>query len=355
MTELMTDIPLRSPEAIAELAHELRSPLGGIESMAELLATTTLSPEQARMVAALQASAQHLRAITSRVLGRRAGGDIEAEKDLNAILQAISASAAARASVKGLDFACGDITGLEGLDLVAPTAFRQVVENLIDNAIRMTEQGHVALGIERAGDRIAICVADDGPGIASDQVAARIAGDKDAPSRGLGLPISGRLVARHGGRLEAAPREGGRGSLFRFDWPLEQRAKGDGAILIVEDHPASRLVLRTILAAFGFACREAANLDEAQAILAEGPFAAVFTDLRLGEEDGRSLVRLLGEADGSERPAICVISADEIAADDPCACWIKAAVLKPISVQAVAGAIRAMGLKAPKGGLRAAG
>ncbi|MCA3599573.1 MAG: hypothetical protein IOC58_01480, partial [Methylobacterium sp.] len=100
----MSSTPVLSPQAIREIAHELRSPLGGFEAMLDLLAATPLSPDQARLVEALEASAQHLRAILARALPPHAGETREAPR-LGALIEAIAASASARAEKKGLVFA----------------------------------------------------------------------------------------------------------------------------------------------------------------------------------------------------------------------------------------------------------
>ncbi len=91
----MSSSPALSRQALREIAHELRSPLGGFEAMLDLLAATELSPEQARLVEALEASASHLRAILGRILPPHAGEAREAPR-LGALLAAIAASAAAR-------------------------------------------------------------------------------------------------------------------------------------------------------------------------------------------------------------------------------------------------------------------
>lgn len=161
----MPNVPLLSRHEIAEIAHELRSPLGGFEAMLELLARTPLSAEQQRLVQALEASASHLRGILARVLPAHQGegGDPLA---LGPLLGAIGASAAARAAARGLGFECRIDPDVDRTADVEAVALRQVLENLIDNAIRATSAGAIRLEVTRgSAGRIAFSLDDEGPGL----------------------------------------------------------------------------------------------------------------------------------------------------------------------------------------------
>ncbi len=339
----MSSPPALSRHALREIAHELRSPLGGFEAMLDLLAATELSPEQARLVEALEASAAHLRAILGRILPPHAG-EIPEVPRLGALLAAIGASAAARAERKGLAFTLKLDPALDAETQIDATGLRQVLENLIDNAIRITPEGAVSLAVApAAAGRIGFRLADSGPGLDPARAEALMAAD--APSRGkdrgLGLGIAARLVARAGGRLRAEAGEAGHGTVFTFDWP-PMIESGEGRLLIVDDHPASRLVLRTILSALGFACEEAADPDSALMRLRESRFAAVFTDLHMPEGGGRRLIAAVAEE--AERPALVVVSADDPREDAELAGLVDAAILKPLTVPAVVAVLRQLGL-----------
>ncbi len=341
----MSSSPALSRQALREIAHELRSPLGGFEAMLDLLAATDLSPEQARLVEALEASASHLRAILGRILPPHAGEAREAPR-LGALLAAIAASAAARAEKKGLAFTLSLDPALDAQAEIDAVGLRQVLENLIDNAIRVTMQGEISLVVQPgAPERIGFRLSDSGPGL--DPIRAEALLAADAPSRGkdrgLGLGIAARLVDRAGGRLHAEPASSGRGTVFAFDWPLMASTRsGEGRLLIVDDHPASRLVLRTILSALGFTCEEAADPDSAFQKLRETPFAAIFTDLHMPEGGGRRLIAALAEQ--AERPALVVVSADDPHEDADLAGYIDAAILKPLTVPAIVAVLRQLGL-----------
>lgn len=340
----MSSTPALSRQALREIAHELRSPLGGFEAMLDLLAKTPLTPEQARLVEALDASAGHLRAILGRILPPHAGEAREVPR-LGVLIAAIAASASARAEQKGLDFRLRLDPAIESDAEIDALGLRQVLENLIDNAIRVTDAGEIALSVmSGAAGRIAFRFSDSGPGLEPAEAEALMAGDSANPkrNRGLGLGIAARLVARRGGALRVEKAEAP-GTTFAFDWPLAMgQVSGEGRLLIVDDHPASRLVLRTILGALGFACAEAADPDSALMQLDEGRFAAVFTDLHMPDGGGRRLIAAL--AAKPERPALVVVSADDPREDEALAAQIDAAILKPLTVPAVVAVLRQLGI-----------
>lgn len=343
----MNRLPALSSEMISELAHELRSPLGGIDAMVEMLAATPLSAEQERLIFALKASAAHLRAVSDRALGAAAQDGPEQPRALGAILDPLVASGLARAEAKRLAFGFLADDSLRAELVPEPTALRQVIENLVDNAMRVTPRGTVLLALEKIGGRLAIRVEDEGPGLAEAEAERLIRQGGAVPGRpggaGLGLSICGRLVSRQGGQLEGRPHPRGNGSVFSFDWPLGERDGSGIPCLIVDDHPASRLILRTILRSLGFSCLEAENLGDARTLLTRGTPRLVVTDLRLGDEDGRVLIRDLATRAPEWRPKIVVVSADPIERGTDCYAMIDAMVMKPISVRAIAEAMAQIG------------
>jgi CheY-like chemotaxis protein len=333
---------------MADLLHELRAPLGGIEAMAELLAGSAVNPEQARIIASLQASAAHLRAIADHGLGaaREPAGPMRLED----LISAIAVSGEARARLRGLGFVLCRSDLPADLHVPDATALRQVLENLIDNAIRLTVTGEITLSVARQGDRLAVSLADRGPGLTEVQAEALMTRGGTLADRaggaGLGLRIARRVVAAHGGNLSVRPQAEGTGSIFGFDWPLALHAPVQPEVtaapscLVLDDHPASRLVLRTILSRFGRDASEAATIAEAEAVLAQGPLDLVLVDLRLQGGDSLAFIRGCRALRQATPMQLVVVSADDpieagLAADD-----FDAAILKPISVQAVADALR---------------
>lgn len=346
----MPNPPNLSRHEIAEIVHELRSPLGGFEAMLELLARTPLSPEQHQLVDALEASAQHLRGVLGRVLPAHEGESAGATR-LGPLLGAIAASAAARASARGLGFQFEIDPAVNRDAEIDSMPLRQVLENLIDNAIRATPAGLVFLTVEpgEAG-RLAFSLADDGPGLDPEEAQSRMApgggGVSSAVGNGLGLPIAARLVSRNGGTIGVQRRPEG-GTTFRFDWPDRLRPRDDAAarLLVIDDHPASRLVLRTILGALGFDVVEAATVEAARAHLARESFAAILTDLHMPDGGGEAILQDVAALPASQRPATIVVSADD-PRDDPALCTlVDQVVLKPLALPALVEALRGVGLK----------
>lgn len=340
----MSDSHPLSAETIREFAHEVRAPLGGIEAMVEMLESTTLDEGQMRMVAALKASVGHLRVLANGVLANGAPGEpvsataTGGRQPLGKLLGEIAVSAEARARAKGLTFCLSGPDEALSAVFVEAHGLRQVIENLIDNAVRLTPSGGIDLHVERQGaGRIAFRLVDDGPGIGSADAARLIREGGAIEGRqggaGIGLSIAGRLVAKQGGTLSGGMQTG-RGAVFRFDWPLEADAPR-GACLIVDDHPASRLVMRTILGAAGYTCIEATQPDEALALIARQRPDIVLTDLNMPNGGGAALISRLSAMSRAERPAIVVVSADEIAPTDPLHAEIDGMIRKPIAVRAV--------------------
>lgn len=341
-----------SPQQLAEIAHELRAPLGGLQAMIQVLGESELTPEQRETLDALAASAQHLRQIANRLLGERdpAGQPGPTRMMLRPFLNRIVRAAEARARVKGLTFAVLEARDLPTAADIDPVPLRQVLENLIDNAIRFTESGRIVLAVAKAGaGRISLRVSDCGPGVTSAE-ACRLIGeggqiDGRAGGAGMGLAVAGRLVKERGGVLSGGPNCDGVGAVFSFDWPLLAEIN-DPACLIVDDHPASRAVLRTILQAAGHTCIEAESIEDAKALLAGLTPAHVLTDLHLGganqgdAPNGADLVRWLAARKPEQRPRIVVVSADPVDSVPDLLPLVDAAIRKPLDVRSVLEAVQ---------------
>lgn len=346
----MSALPSYTPREMAEIAHELRAPLGGLQAMIEVLAETELDEEQSQILEALGASALHLRQIANRLLGEKdpAAPAAPARMMLRPFLNRLARSAEARAVQKGITFGL-----LESRDLplsadIDPVPLRQVLENLIDNAIRLTGEGRVMLAVAPAGaGRLSFRVSDSGPGLSEAEARRLIEQGGHLADRpggaGMGLSLAGRLVAARGGTLSGGPNCDGHGAVFRFDWPVLEEA-AEPACLIVDDHPASRAVLRTILQAAGLSCIEAASVEEATRLLGEHNPTHLVTDLRLGGGSGAELVRWVASRTEAARPRIVVVSADPVESVPELNGLVDAAVRKPVNIRAVLEAVQS-----PKG------
>jgi CheY-like chemotaxis protein len=310
--------------ATAEIAHELRAPLGGIEAMAKLLSETDLTPEQQRIVAGLAAAAQHLRGIANDILDETAldAGHFrfdEREMDIRGFLKDIAVSAGARARTKGLSFQLNIADAVAQGFLADGRRIRQMLENLLDNAMKVTEQGSVSLDVEHVDRRgafegIRFCVRDTGPGMSADQQAklfrsfGRI--DNGVAGTGIGLSLVKRLSNAMGGEAGCNSTPGA-GSTFWFTLRLKSADAGStqpapvarsekaslplagGRILVVDDNHANRMIMGAVLEHFGFEMAEAASAEQALSMVATGRFNAVLMDQTLPGMSGLEALRMI--------------------------------------------------------------
>ena len=252
----------RSDEMIlASLSHEFRTPLNGVLGMARLLAGTRLDAAQRSYVAALEQSGEHLLGLVNQVLdlARLQAGGLElrlAPVDLERLLQGVAEIMSPRAHAKGLEIAWTVDPGLP--DILADEArLRQVLFNLVGNAVKFTPSGGVLLAADRAEGpagsgraRVRFSVRDSGPGV-SDEERQRIfepfaqgrASSEAVESTGLGLAIVSRIAQAMNAEvgLDSAP---GAGAAFWIDaaFPVSGRAHRDRPlkglqVVIVSENP----------------------------------------------------------------------------------------------------------------------
>nr|WP_316641245.1 ATP-binding protein [uncultured Roseateles sp.] len=218
---------------LANISHEIRTPINGIMGMTDLVLASALQPRQREYLQVARTSADALLAIVNEVLDLSkidAGGmSIErARFDLHALLRELSQSTASTAQAKGLAFELQLAPEITRWAWGDPARLRQVLANLLGNACKFTEQGRVLLVVTPGPGQTTFCaVRDTGPGIAPERqqrVFEAFAQGDDSTTRryggtGLGLTISQRLVELMGGqlRLDSQP---GRGSSFEFALPL---------------------------------------------------------------------------------------------------------------------------------------
>jgi PAS domain S-box-containing protein len=223
---------------LANMSHEIRTPMNGVVGMIGLLSRTRLDDRQRHLVNTVQTSADSLLTVINSILdySRIEAGGFELESldfDLSETIGAVAASLAQPAAEKGLDLSYiidRDVpVGVRG----DPNRLKQVLINLVGNAIKFTAEGQVVLRLERAGDdRVRIRVCDTGIGIAPEIRSQLFSpfqqGDASITRRfggtGLGLAISQSIVEIMGGRI-GVESEVGRGTTFLFDLPIVAASK----------------------------------------------------------------------------------------------------------------------------------
>jgi PAS domain S-box-containing protein len=312
---------------LANMSHEIRTPMAGVLGLADLLVKTDLTPAQRRYVDLIQSSTSSLLGVVDDILDF---SKMEADKlDLEATPFPLRATLAEtvellrfRAKAKGiaLDLSCGP--GLPGWCLGDPGRLRQVVINLVGNAVKFTERGRVDVRAEEAREgRVRISVHDTGVGIA-DGVRERLfipfsQADGSTSRRfggsGLGLAISKRIVELMGGTIGCESTVDV-GSTFWFTVdlpPAPPAAKGPplpvagevpfplpGRVLVVEDNPVNQLVILEQLQGLGCAATAVGNGVEALAALEHDRYDLVLMDCQMPELDGYETTRRMRERGG---------------------------------------------------------
>jgi two-component system, sensor histidine kinase len=370
----------RAVEAmLAELAHEIRTPLTGILALGELLTTSELGERERGWAAAIKSTAEHLAMLTSLIVdaARADAKGLVLRRELirpRRLAEALGVALSARALAKGLVAEVAIAADLPAGVIGDTLRLRGALENLIDNAVKFTERGSV--GLEVAGEkaargrvRLVFTVSDSGIGVtaaeirrlfrpfaqASNQTARRFGG------AGLGLAFVKRIARAMGGDLTITSKPGG-GSRFRltgiFDQVAEAAADREGAsaerpeaplgplnILCAEDNPYGRVVLNTILTELGHRADFVGTGTAAVEAAARGHYDVVLMDVTLPGLDGLEATRRIRALD---RPAggvaIIGISGRANGADEAAgyAAGMDGYLVKPISPAALTRLLMAL-------------
>lgn len=343
---------------LANMSHEIRTPMNGVVGMSDLLADTGLTDEQRLYVDTIKNSSEALLVIINDVLDY---SKIEAEKlelhpelfDLERCIHEIVMLLQSKAREKGLNIVLD-------YDLFLPTRFigdpgriRQVLTNLIGNAVKFTNNGHIlvrVLGIpnpEQGNAEVTITIEDTGIGISKDMV-GHIFGEfnqvenernRQFDGTGLGLTISKRLVALMRGNIWVTS-EVDEGSCFGFHIPLETvddevivyPVLPDGLrhVLIVDDVAANRTILERQLEQLGLRVTSCVNGRKALDEIAGGlDVDLILTDHNMPEMDGLELTRHLFER-GDDTPIILLSSNPSVADKDPSRKYLHGLMQKPV-------------------------
>ena len=339
---------------LANMSHEIRTPMNGVVGMAELLCDTTLSEEQRLFAETIRSSGEALLVIINDILDY---SKIEAERltlhpepfDLERTIHEIAMLLQPRAREKGLDL-------LIDFDMFLPTRFvgdpgrlRQVLTNLIGNAVKFTETGHVLIRVvgiedEPGSQQLHITVEDTGIGIAAENLdhvfgefnQVESQSNRKFEGTGLGLAITQRLIERMGGAVWVDS-EFGKGSCFGFrlslpvaeDAPPALAPIGIKRVLVVDDQFINRTILERQLVPCGIAVTLCRSGADALVALQTASFDAILTNHDMPDIDGLELATRIRAA-GIDTPILLLSANPAQAREAKGGEFLAAALQKPV-------------------------
>jgi len=359
---------------LATMSHEIRTPLNGVLGMAQVMAAADLPPLQSERLDVIRQSGEALLAILNDILdlSKIEAGKLELETapfDLASLVRGAQSAFTAIANRKGLSFAL-EISGAEGVYVGDAGRIRQILYNLISNALKFTEEGEVRVTAVRTASGLRIAVRDTGVGISPETIERLfdpfVQADTSTTRRyggtGLGLAICRDLTRLMGGSISVESRKS-EGSAFTVDLPLVLAEDGarpqepqssapvepprgdlDLHVLAAEDNPTNQLVLKSLLHHAGISPTVVTDGVQALAAAKAQRFDVILMDVQMPNMNGLDATREIRrfERDSGRNPTpIIALTANALThqIQSYLEAGMDAVVTKPIDVANLFGTI----------------
>jgi signal transduction histidine kinase/CheY-like chemotaxis protein len=327
---------------LATISHEIRTPLNGILGMVQAMYAATPSAEQRRRLRMVRSSGEALLAVLDDVLDMSCleAGQLRIEPvefDMEHLVRGAVATFGSEAAKKGLGFAFSVDAGAKGRFFGDAMRIRQILHNLVSNAVKFTERGGIAVSVSWAGGELVLEVADSGCGVPEDCreriferfVQLDASWTRRAGGSGLGLAICRELAALMGGSVGVTSREG-RGSVFRVslpmrklgesrppedieDRPSRREVPGHIRILAAEDNEVNRIVLQTLLSQADVELKVVTDGAAAVEAWRAEPWDLILMDIQMPVMDGTAAarqIRGIETREGRARTPIVAVTAN---------------------------------------------